>query len=1028
MKQLIDNPRLLILAIALLFVSGLGALKSIPRMEDPHMINRFAIATVIYPGASAERVEALVTEPIENELRRLSEIEEITSTSRPGVSIVSIMLKPEVTDPGPVWSLARDYLAGAQAHLPDGALPPTLNSDRGYAFTSLISLRWQGEGEPDLSILGRYGKELESRLRQLQGTEYIQLFGVPEEEVLVEIDSGMASSLKLSASSIAEAIASADAKVAAGQLYNDRSQFQVELGGTLDSIERIREVPVVVSEGGLVYRVGDMAKVYREAKYPPAEVVSVDGEPSVVVAVRMNAHIRINDWMTKVDQMLAQLQTELPSNIVVKKTFDQRDYTDQRLSELVDNILLGFALVAVVLLITLGLRSALIVAFSLPLTLMFTLSWMNFYGLPIHQMSVTGLVVALGIMVDNAIVMVDSIAHKRQQGLARLQAVTESVSHLWLPLLGSTITTVLAFLPIVLMPGSSGEFVGGIALSVIFSLIGSYILSHTVIASIAGRLIPYGHTDGNRWYHIGLRLPTLTAKFETLLTTSLSRPKTSIAIVMMIPLLGFFGAKHLTNQFFPPSDRDMFQIEVYLSSQSSIFATEQVTKDISQYLSAEQGVESVSWYIGNSAPSFYYNLLPRQRGANYYAQAMVTMDHFDSANALIPQLQKTLDAQFPGAQILVRKLEQGPPFNAPIEMRIYGPNLDQLKQLGDEARRILSTTEHVVHSRATLEPGMPKVLVDVNEEASLISGMGLTQLALQLQANLHGAVKGSVIESTESIPVRIRVGDQQRQNLASLGDLTLPTAGQEFNSGVRLAALADLNLQPSRGAIPHRDGERVNVIEAYLAADVLPDAVLKDFQQKMKEQGFSVPAGYRLEIGGESDKRADAISDLMTYVSVIVALLIAVIVLSFNSFRLGAIILLVALQAAGLGLLCVYLFGYPFGFTVIIGILGLVGLAINAAIVILAELQADEAAVSGDVSAIRHAVMSCTRHITSTTITTVGGFLPLILAGGGFWPPFAVAIAGGTVLTTILSFFFVPAAFKLSRGKQQSSTALAANR
>jgi multidrug efflux pump subunit AcrB len=467
----------------------------------------------------------------------------------------------------------------------------------------------------------------------------------------------------------------------------------------------------------------------------------------------------------------------------------------------------------------------------------------------------------------------------------------------------------------------------------------------------------------------------------------------------------------------------MFQIEVYLSSQSSIFATEQVTQQISKHLKTDQGVESVSWFIGNSAPSFYYNLTPRQRGANYYAQAMVTTEHFETANALIPTLQKTLDAQFPGAQILVRKLEQGPPFNAPIEMRIYGPNLDTLKELGDEARRILSTTEHVLHSRATLEAGMPKVLVDVNEEASLISGMGLTQLALQLQANLDGAVKGSVIESTESIPVRIRVGDQQRQSLASLGDLTLPTAGQEFNSGVRLAALAELKLQPSRGAIPHRNGQRVNVIEAYLAADILPDAVLKDFQQQLAQQGFTVPAGYRLEIGGESDKRADAISDLMTYVSVIVALLVAVIVLSFNSFRLGAIILLVALQAAGLGLLCVYLFGYPFGFTVIIGILGLIGLAINAAIVILAELQADEAAVRGDVAAIKLAVMSCTRHITSTTITTVGGFLPLILAGGGFWPPFAIAIAGGTVLTTILSFFFVPAAFKVSRGRKHEAAA-----
>jgi multidrug efflux pump subunit AcrB len=324
---------------------------------------------------------------------------------------------------------------------------------------------------------------------------------------------------------------------------------------------------------------------------------------------------------------------------------------------------------------------------------------------------------------------------------------------------------------------------------------------------------------------------------------------------------------------------------------------------------------------------------------------------------------------------------------------------------------VLSQTPDVIHSRATLQPGTPKVQVRVDEEAGLISGFTLQSLAGELQGMLSGVTGGSILESTESVPVRVRVGNDQRRELQDLANLSLSSTRAAGN--IPLSALATLELQPSRGAIPRRDGQRVNVVEGYLRAGVLASVALAEYRQNLARAGFQLPAGFRMEFGGESAGRNDAVGNLMASLGVIVTLLITVVVLSFNSFRISSLIFLSALQAAGLGLLSVYLFQYPFGFTVIIGLLGLMGLAINAAIVILAELKADPLAARGDPAAIVRAVQSCSRHIGSTTITTVGGFLPLILAGGGFWPPFAVAIAGGTVLTTLLSFYFVPAAFML---------------
>ncbi len=1011
LRAFIENGRLLALIIIVLMVSGLGALSTTPRTEDPRITNRVASVFTVLPGASAERVEALISEKIESKLRKQSEIKLITSTSRPGISLVKIELKDDITNTRPIWSRSRDLLNDVAPELPKNASVPRLDDDRGYAFTMLVSLNWLGDGKADLETLNRYALELQNRLRTVAGTDFVELYGEPDEEILLEIDPDKVTSMQLSVTDIAQRVKASDAKVSAGQLINHHNQMQVELTGALDSVDRIRQIPLRHDDQGFVTRIGDVAQVRRQAKWPAKEIAVVNDKTAIVVGTRMLPKLRIDKWTHTVREQLALFKQLLPADVEVEVIFDQNSYTDTRLGELVENILIGFGLIAMVLLISLGWRSALVVTFSLPLTVLFTLSVMKYYGLPIHQMSVTGLVVALGIMVDNAIVMADTIQQRIQQGLKATDAVIASLKHLWLPLLGSTLTTILAFMPIVLMPGPAGEFVGGIALSVIFSLIGSYFISHIVVSTLAGRFIKVNQSGPQRWYHNGIQISGPTALFTRSLHWVLNYPRTAIALVFILPLCGFLLASKLDEQFFPASDRDMFHIELNLPTQSSILHTKAVTEQISELLAKEEGISQVRWFLGNNSPSFYYNMVPRKEGAQNYAQAMVTATDFIAANRLVPLLQQRLDDQLPFAQILVRRLEQGPPFNAPVEIRLYGPNLETLKLLGLDLRRIFSQTEDVVHSRATLQPGTPKVWLAVNEEAAQLGGLTLTDMAGQLQTSLQGVTEGSILEATESIPVRVRIGNEQRQDVQDLYNLNLTTPADQVN--IPVSAIADLKIQPSLGAIPRRDGSRVNVIEGYIRAGVLPSTVVKRISAKLKQQDFKLPAGYWMEFGGESAKRNSAIGNLMASIGVIVTLLITVVVLSFNSFRLSALIFLSAFQSVGLGLLSVFVFDYPFGFTVIIGLLGLMGLAINAAIVIVAELKIDGKAVEGDNDAIIHAVLSCTRHITSTTITTVGGFLPLILAGGGFWPPFAVAIAGGTVLTTLLSFYFVPAAFKL---------------
>ncbi|SFB88535.1 efflux RND transporter permease subunit [Pseudoalteromonas denitrificans] len=1002
-KYLFEHGRLQALIIALLCVSGLAAISSLPITEDPRITNRFASVTTFLPGASAERIEAQLSEKLEQKLKSQQEVKLIISTSRPGISVLSIELNDNVQNPLPIWSRLRDLLADVQSELPAQASTPLLDDEKGYAYTRIFALTGKTSELP-LTTLSRYAKELQSTLRNVSGVEIVHFFGKPEEEILVEVNAQKAALSQISIQQIALALQGADAKVAAGTLTNQHTQIQLEITGAFDSISRIQKIPLISNETGAQYQLSDLAKVQRAIKKPEFDIALIDGKKGIYVAARMLPGLRIDNFSKKINTSIALFSQKLPEQVQLKNIFDQKQYTENRLGELVNNILVGFVIILSVLLLTLGFKAALIVGTALPLTVLFTLVTMQYYGLPIHQMSVTGLVVALGIMVDNAIVMTDSIQRYRQQGYSPLKAVQTAVSHFWMPLLGSTLTTILAFAPIVLMPGPAGEFVGGIALSVIFALIGSYLISHTLIAVFAGQFI--NGKERNTIWGRGIRLPKLTSKFQASLKWTLMNPKQTLLLVFILPVLGFLSAGQLTEQFFPPSDRDMFHIEVRLTPSSSITNTKQTTLEIDKYIRKFDGIEKLDWMVGNNFPSFYYNMKPRSRGATNYAQAMVKTPDFETANKLIPKLQTELDKAFPQAQIIIRKLEQGPPFNAPIEMRIYGPNLDTLNQLGLELRTLLTAHSNVIQTRSTLMSGNPKLWLKADEIALKQSGLTLTALANQLQSQYHGIIAGSIIEHTETIPVRVRVADIDRSSTSALNSTSF-VSSQALN----IETFTELTLKPSRGSIERRNGERVNVIEGYLKTGIIPQTVLNDFQQTLANSDFKVPPGYRLEIGGESQKRNEAVGQLITSVGIIIVLLLTVLVVSFNSFTTTLLIMVNAAQAAMLGLLSVYLGGFPFGFTVIIALLGLMGLAINASIVILSELRATRAGTDQD--KIIAAVMKSSRHITSTTITTVGGFMPLILAGGGFWPPFAVAIAGGTALTTILSFYFVPVAFKL---------------
>ena len=1027
------NKRVFALTILLILAAGASSLLSIGRQEDPTITNLFATIVTPYPGADPARVEALVTEKIEEELREIAEIEEINSTSRTGISVVQVELSMFISDEQieQSWSEIRDALADAAQKFPDGVPEPTFDNDRTGAFTAISAIVPRDGAKPNWAIMGRYAELLQDRLRGVDGTKLVSLFGAREEEIVVEIDPERLASLGLTVDQVSQAISRADTKVRAGQIRGATSDLLIEVSGEIRSLERIRSVAIRTDGDSRVVRVSDIATVRRDVRSPAASLSYADGEPAILIAARMEDDLQVDSWMGRINKALAAFEKDLPAGLEHRLLFDQSAYTADRLSGVLRNLMIGMAIVVTVLIITLGWRAALVVATILPLASLISIATLQFAGISIHQMSVTGLIVALGLLVDAAIVMTDEIRKRLEAGWERIAAVGHSVKRLTVPLLASTLTTAFAFMPMVLLPGPAGDFVGAIALSVIVMLVSSLVLALTVAPSLAGWILRNEGAvgAGRAWAQ------PIGRAFSRSMDLALNFPKLAILGALILPVIGFGSFPTLKAQFFPGVDRDQLYVQVKLPGGTAIGETDRLARRAGGIIRGVEGVEHVHWVIGESAPSFYYNMLMNQDGVSSFAEALVTTASPAVTELAIPKIQEALNKGLPEGRVTVRGLVQGPPVNAPVELRLVGPDLGTLKEFGDKLRLLMAEVPEIIQVRTQLTGGVPKAVLDLDEEKVRLLGLDLGAVARQLEATLEGATGGSLLESSEELPVRVRVGAGDRSAIDQLRSFEVVspdgtrTAASGGYPGIPLTALGTIKLVPAETPIYRRNGERINTVQAFVWRETLPEEALKTVQARIAESGLETPPGVRIEFGGDADARAETVRNLLSSIGLIIALTIATIVLTFNSFRLSIIAGIVAILSMGLSLLALAVFQYPFGIQAVIGVIGSIGVSINAAIIIMTALQEEPKALQGDIETIRNVVVGSSRHIVSTTITTFGGFLPLILAGGGFWPPFAMAIAGGVLLSTVVSFYFTPPAFLLvtrPRGKSATVSQLAA--
>lgn len=1006
---------LLALAIIILLTAGLSALSTLPRLEDPRIDTRNVLVLTPYPGASAQRVEALVSDVLEDELRQLSEINEIESTSRADISVLSIELQAWVdnTTNQQIFSKIRDSLSDASQRFPAGAGEPELDEKRGAtSFTYLVALRSPEGYNTPMSILSRMSEELADRFRNVSGTELVRVYGELSEEITVEIDAQELISSGMTISQASQLVAAADPKLPAGVVRSDQQNVRIQVADELASLDVIRNIPIQSSSNANFLRLGDIARVNRSWQDPPNDIAMSNGERVVFVAVRMQPSVRVDHWTESATNALQQFNNEFNGTVKADVVFEQNSYTESRLAELTQNLLLGCLVVMAVVLVFMGFKSAWIVGISLPLCAAFALFSLSFYGEQIHQMSIFGIIIAIGLLIDNAIVITDEIrANLLDRANSRLNALTKSVRHLFAPLLASTLTTILGFMPIFLLPGNIGDFISSIAISVVMALVGSLFISLTIIAALAARFLPRPENpQALAWYKKGIDFPLLSNWYRSTLEKCLKRPLLAILATIAIPVMGFVLAGQLGNVFFPSADRDQFELYVWLPNGTAINQTRDLVVEMDSEIRGMHDVEGVTWLIGGSAPSVYYNQVMNRDNTPRYANAVITTSSVDSASGLITEMQHILDDKYPQAKIVVRAFGQGPPISSPIGVKIFGPDIRVLNDLGNKVRLAMSELPGVTNTIASVTLGEPELVMDVTRDVSSLANLSLADIAGQLQASLDGVVGGSILEGTEEIPIRIRISDDQRGNLAMVSALPLvsPNLAQQ-DKWLPVSAIGDFEFKPSIAGISRINGERVNKVEGFL----VPGATAVDasiaLQKKLAERDFDLPPGYKLVMAGDADEQKEALGLLATYAPVLLVLMLTTLILTFNSVRLAAVIGSVAVLSVGLGMLSLWLSGLPIGFNPLLGSAGLIGVAINGSIVVIAAINANPKARVGDPEQIVKETMSCSRHILSTTFTTVGGFIPILLfSEGTFWPPLAVVLAGGVGFSVILSLVFTP--------------------
>jgi len=948
---------------------------------------------------------------MEAKVREIYELDAIISFASQGFGTTVLEIKDEVTPDltEQVWSEVQDKLDQSSFLLPSGVKPQLIRSS-GPPTTLLYALTWNGDGKIPLILLSRIAEDLRQTLAYAGGSDRSFVFGAADEEVLVEIDNAKLSALGLTFQEVVQVLSALDTKKPIGQISQNGKELLVKSKDNLTSLSQVANLPIKVFNEYEIIRLGDIANLSKNPRDPPEELIIFNGERSVLVEVRGAFSQRVDLYVESIEALVNEFKQELPTEISIEKIYDESYYFKQKFNNLYLSILFATLIVIGISYFLLGFKSALIVGSVIPFTIFLVLFGCKLLGLPLHQTSMTGIIIALGLLIDNAIIVVEDFKYRRSLGYSREKASQETFHHLWIPLAAATATTALAFFPIAAGQGPSTEFVGGMAKTVILSITSSLFLALYVVPVLLNYMGQIKFFEKDIFSGNGYSNKKLLKRYKDLLTWSYAIPKRAIMIAMVLPLVGFLSFPFLKADFFPELDRNMFKVSIELPPNSNVQSTEKAVLRLRESIDQTGIVKDDFWFIGRRLPRILYNVIGGDSalGANNLAQGVYISTSYKDMVKTLPALAKKVTSENPDLKIIVDKFDSGPPVDAAVEYSINGPDLSVLRALGNKLELIIRGAPDVFLTNSELSGGATNLEFKFDESNLALSAISGEFFINELAIASEGAIVGTMLDGNKELPIKLR--GSSTDSIESTQFLSVPSReGFDYSSNY-----GEFEVTNQANFVSRDAGKRQNQVAAWIWPGLLPSDTEKYLKEKIEIFKAELPPGYILEVGGEAEARGQSQSNIFSSAILFFVLIIVALVSALNSFRQAGLILSVAIWCTGLAFLGLTLGQANFGFIGLVGAIGLAGLSINDSIVVLSHIKEANANSPINKEELVEVIIRSTRHVVTTSATTIGGFMPLLLTSI-FFQPLAWAMAGGVIGSAIIALFYIPACYVISK-------------
>lgn len=1015
----LKNQPLVKYFLLLLFVAGIWGYSSLNKREDPDFTIKTMMIKLVWPGATEAQMENQVVDKVEVKLLELPTLDYISSEIHPGYANITVNLQDTTRGNGvsDSWYQVRKKVSDMRNTLPSGVQDPIFNDEFGDTYSNIFAFQSDGYNYEELR---RIVEDVKREILTVDGVSKVDLMGVQKEQIEITLSSAKISAQGISLNQVVAAIKNQNIVQASGSYVTKNFDIPIRVTGNFENVEQVRNLPIAINNK--VFRLGDLADVKRNFINPPQMKIDYQGKPAILLGVVLNKNADVVHTGEKIEETYKQIKGRLPIGIEEHMVTNQPDVVLDSVNEFVHGLFEAVIIVLAVSFVSLGWRTGIVVAISIPLVLSVTFLMMKMYGIDLQRISLGALVISLGLLVDDAIIAVEMMVLKLEEGFSKFEAATFAYTSTAFPMLSGTLITVAGFLPVGMNSSTTGEYVFSLFAVVGISLIVSWVVAVIFTPYLGYKLLPAEKFQkmAQEHGHVDIFDKPFYRKLKLILAKIIQYKKTVVLgtagiFVLSLVLFKMFVAQ----QFFPSSDRPEVMVDMWLPQSASIYETESQAKRFEKIVLQESGIEAVTTFIGGGAPRFLLSLDVQQPNKNF-AQLLIKTKGGKSREQVFNNLQKVLQTQFPDVRGRVKLLQLGPPVDYPVQFRVSGPDPQKVMEIATQVESIMIANPNTKAVSFDWGEDKKSLRVEVDQSKAKEVGISSNDLEQQLNMLLNGATLAYYFDKEETIPLLARLDDSERDVVSGLPNLMIQNASGKF---VPVGQVAKITYAPEASLKYRRNRVSTITVRSDVIAGVQGNDVTHQIFPKLQELEKTLPLGYHINFGGSLESSAKANKAINSVYPIMLVIIMTLLMLQLRSFKRSMLVIMTApLGMIGVTLSLVLLHA-PFGFVALLGVIALLGIIMRNSVILIDQIECD--IKNGDTAyeAVQMSVLRRFRPIILTAAAAILGMIPLV--SSVFWGPMAVAMMGGLFFATLLTLVFLPAlyawVFKVSQDSDKVS-------